>query len=93
MATKSLRSSKPADMSMNNNAAASSLASHPAHHHIWLVTGPAGCGKTMVASHLAESLNVPYVEGDEVSSHSFSSRGRVCTHTKERKERDETRED
>ncbi|KAM0332272.1 hypothetical protein ACHAQA_002548 [Verticillium albo-atrum] len=33
-------------------------------HHIWLVTGPAGCGKTTVAEHLATSLKVPYVEGD-----------------------------
>lgn len=72
MASKPLRSSKPVDMTMNNNnnnnnaAVASSLSSHPAHHHIWLVTGPAGCGKTMVASHLAEALNIPYVEGDEV---------------------------
>jgi len=34
------------------------------HHHIWLVTGPAGCGKSTVAEHLAKKLNVPYVEGD-----------------------------
>ncbi|CAK7198285.1 hypothetical protein SEUCBS139899_000945 [Sporothrix eucalyptigena] len=34
-------------------------------HHIWLVTGPAGCGKSTVAEHLAKSLNLPYVEGDE----------------------------
>ncbi|KJZ73540.1 hypothetical protein HIM_07096 [Hirsutella minnesotensis 3608] len=34
------------------------------HHHIWLVTGPAGCGKTTVAEHLAKALNMPYVEGD-----------------------------
>ncbi|KAL1891885.1 hypothetical protein Sste5346_007431 [Sporothrix stenoceras] len=33
--------------------------------HIWLVTGPAGCGKSTVALHLANSLNLPYVEGDE----------------------------
>lgn len=51
---------------MTNNVAASGLQLHPAHHHIWLVTGPAGCGKTMVASHLAQALNIPYVEGDEV---------------------------
>ncbi|KAI0400305.1 thermoresistant gluconokinase [Xylaria palmicola] len=33
-------------------------------HHIWLVTGPAGCGKTTVAEHLSKSLNLPYLEGD-----------------------------
>lgn len=32
--------------------------------HIWLVTGPAGCGKTTVAEYLAQSLGVPYIEGD-----------------------------
>ncbi|KAL4730072.1 hypothetical protein ACLX1H_002102 [Fusarium chlamydosporum] len=32
--------------------------------HIWLVTGPAGCGKTTVAGYLAESLGMPYIEGD-----------------------------
>ena len=40
--------------------------STPSHHHIWLVTGPAGCGKSTVAKHLSESLNLPYIEGDEV---------------------------
>jgi gluconokinase len=34
-------------------------------HHIWLVTGPAGCGKSTVAKYLADSLNLPYIEGDE----------------------------
>ncbi|KAM4059716.1 shikimate kinase domain-containing protein [Hirsutella rhossiliensis] len=34
------------------------------HHHIWLVTGPAGCGKTTVAEYLAKSLDMPYIEGD-----------------------------
>lgn len=34
------------------------------HHHIWLVTGPAGCGKTTVAEHLSKALNMPYLEGD-----------------------------
>ncbi|KAI1162385.1 thermoresistant gluconokinase [Nemania serpens] len=33
-------------------------------HHIWLVTGPAGCGKTTVAQYLSTALNIPYIEGD-----------------------------
>lgn len=37
----------------------------PKHHHIWLVTGPAGCGKSTIAQHLAKSLDLPYIEGDE----------------------------
>lgn len=34
--------------------------------HIWLVTGPAGCGKTTVAEYLSKKLSLPYVEGDDV---------------------------
>ncbi|KAI9797594.1 MAG: hypothetical protein M1833_005377 [Piccolia ochrophora] len=38
----------------------------PAYHrHIWIITGPAGCGKTTVAQHIADKLNLPYIEGDE----------------------------
>ncbi|KIW13124.1 hypothetical protein PV08_08311 [Exophiala spinifera] len=33
--------------------------------HIWIITGPAGCGKTTVAQHLAQELSLPYVEGDD----------------------------
>lgn len=40
----------------------------PDHYeHIFIVTGPAGCGKTTVAEHLAQLLNAPYIEGDDVS--------------------------
>ncbi|KAI9674784.1 MAG: hypothetical protein M1817_001688 [Caeruleum heppii] len=35
------------------------------HRHIWIITGPAGCGKSTVAQFLAESLQLPYIEGDE----------------------------
>lgn len=35
--------------------------------HIFLVTGPAGCGKTTVAQALAKELKAPYIEGDDVS--------------------------
>ncbi|KAM0287010.1 hypothetical protein ACHAQH_000695 [Verticillium albo-atrum] len=59
--------------SMSNQSSVPLKASKSSHvngnldtkyHHIWLVTGPAGCGKTTVAEHLASSLKVPYVEGD-----------------------------
>lgn len=35
--------------------------------HIWVVTGPAGCGKTTIALDLAKELQLPYIEGDDVS--------------------------
>lgn len=38
------------------------------HRHIWIITGPAGCGKTTVAQYLAKELSLPYIEGDDVSS-------------------------
>jgi len=34
------------------------------HKHIWLITGPAGCGKTSVAEHLHDTFGLPYLEGD-----------------------------
>jgi len=33
--------------------------------HIWIITGPAGCGKSSVAGFLAQHLNLPYIEGDD----------------------------
>ncbi|KAH6636665.1 P-loop containing nucleoside triphosphate hydrolase protein [Chaetomium tenue] len=45
---------------------ATSAAEAPAKdQHIWLVTGPAGCGKSTVAKHIADSLQLPFIEGDE----------------------------
>ncbi|KAH8179844.1 shikimate kinase domain-containing protein [Sarocladium implicatum] len=48
----------------NNTMAAATIPKTYNHHHIWLVTGPAGCGKTSVAEHLAGVLSMPYIEGD-----------------------------
>lgn len=42
------------------------------HKHIWVVTGPAGSGKTSVAQHLHDTLGFPYLEGDTVSPNSPS---------------------
>ena len=43
------------------------LASHH-HRHMWIITGPAGCGKSTVAQYVAKELSIPYIEGDDVSS-------------------------
>lgn len=43
------------------------LAQHH-HRHMWIITGPAGCGKSTVAQYLSRELAIPYVEGDDVSA-------------------------
>lgn len=43
-------------------------SSKPAQmQHIWVVTGPAGCGKSTVGNILRTELGVPFLEGDDVS--------------------------
>ncbi|USP74585.1 putative gluconokinase [Curvularia clavata] len=37
----------------------------PSHHHILIVTGPAGCGKSTIAKYLADRYGFDYIEGDE----------------------------
>ena len=37
------------------------------HRHMWIITGPAGCGKSTIAQYLAKELSIPYIEGDDVS--------------------------
>ncbi|KAK5691030.1 hypothetical protein LTR97_011681 [Elasticomyces elasticus] len=39
-------------------------SSRPQQKHIWVITGPAGCGKTSVAEYLHQQLQIPYLEGD-----------------------------
>ena len=34
---------------------------------MWIITGPAGCGKSSVAQYVAKELSIPYIEGDDVS--------------------------
>jgi gluconate kinase len=36
--------------------------------HIWVVTGPAGCGKSTVGRILQKELGLPFLEGDDVST-------------------------
>lgn len=39
----------------------------PLHvQHIWIVTGPAGCGKSTVGEGLRKELGLPFLEGDDV---------------------------
>ncbi|KAF2255728.1 hypothetical protein BU26DRAFT_512691 [Trematosphaeria pertusa] len=57
-----------------SNASSSAHAAKPAsnmtiphHHHILIVTGPAGCGKSTIAKFLASRYGFEYIEGDDVS--------------------------
>ena len=34
--------------------------------HMFVIMGPAGCGKSTVAQYLARELDVPMIEGDDV---------------------------
>ena len=54
---------------VHTNGVTPSVPQQPEVRHIWLVTGPAGCGKSTVAKFLATALEWPYIEGDEVCSH------------------------
>jgi gluconokinase len=60
MSTPPVENSSPA-------SATPSESHHDIHQtqHIWIITGPAGCGKSTVALHLASQLSLPYIEGDE----------------------------
>ncbi|KAH8788659.1 thermoresistant glucokinase family carbohydrate kinase [Diaporthe sp. PMI_573] len=63
--SKPVRHTKQADIAKSNNTMATYTRDQTKHHHIWLVTGPAGCGKSTVAKHIADSLGMSYIEGDD----------------------------
>ncbi|KAJ5779476.1 Shikimate kinase [Penicillium paradoxum] len=46
-----------------NGANGTSSKSHL--QHIWVVTGPAGCGKSTVGNVLRTELGIPFIEGDD----------------------------
>ena len=50
-----------------SDAASPHISTNGTYRHIWVVTGPAGCGKTTTALHLTKQLSLPYIEGDEVN--------------------------
>ncbi|KAF2661313.1 carbohydrate kinase [Lophiostoma macrostomum CBS 122681] len=57
--------SKPTSPSANAIANPALDMSTADHHHILIVTGPAGCGKSTVAKFLAERYGFTYIEGDD----------------------------
>lgn len=60
----------------------SSVFDSPHHRHMWIITGPAGCGKSTVAQYLAKELSLPYIEGDDVCIPSGAGivNGIACSH-------------
>jgi ATP-dependent protease Clp ATPase subunit len=59
----------PSTTSITNGISTSKSQPETKNSHIWLITGPAGCGKSTVAAYIAKAMNLPYIEGDEVSIH------------------------
>jgi 2-phosphoglycerate kinase len=64
---------------MSSSAAVLAQASSQEYHHIWLVAGPAGSGKTTVAEHIGAALGIPHLEGDLVRSNFTDARGTAAT--------------
>ncbi|KAK0936236.1 hypothetical protein LTR29_012156 [Friedmanniomyces endolithicus] len=56
----------PSEPNSQNDRIAPTSTPQPQHEikHIWVITGPAGCGKTSVAEYLHQQLQIPYLEGD-----------------------------
>lgn len=57
--------------SNSGSSAAPALDAHDSSQsiptqHIWIVTGPAGCGKSTVGQALRKELGVSFLEGDDV---------------------------
>ncbi|KAJ5374904.1 Shikimate kinase [Penicillium concentricum] len=54
------------DLAANGTNGVTSSPSKPAQmQHIWVVTGPAGCGKSTVGNVLRTELGIPFLEGDD----------------------------
>ncbi|EPE31581.1 P-loop containing nucleoside triphosphate hydrolase [Glarea lozoyensis ATCC 20868] len=55
----------PSTTGITNGTSTSKSQPETKHSHIWLITGPAGCGKSTVAAYIAKAMSLPYIEGDE----------------------------
>ncbi|KAJ5972182.1 Shikimate kinase [Penicillium vulpinum] len=54
------------NIAANGTNGVTSSTSKPAQmQHIWVVTGPAGCGKSTVGNVLRTELGIPFLEGDD----------------------------
>lgn len=73
MAQSTMPDHLPISTSSASNSLTNGVSRQPKtnHSHIWLITGPAGCGKSTVAQYVAKAMNLPYIEGDEVCTHQF----------------------
>ncbi|KAI9371463.1 P-loop containing nucleoside triphosphate hydrolase protein [Aspergillus egyptiacus] len=58
---------RAAALNGNHTSSTSSTMSVPPTNlqHIWVVTGPAGSGKSTVGKYLQQALGIPYLEGDD----------------------------
>ena len=62
------------DFAANSSYKQINSALEPSHHrHMWVITGPAGCGKSTIAQYAAKELSIPYIEGDDVSRGSYGA--------------------
>ena len=63
--------------SMPTSPASLEVQVKPQHRHMWIVTGPAGCGKSTVAAYLSQQLSIPYIEGDDVQQDPIADKNRT----------------
>lgn len=74
-------------VSSNTNIPASQQQMKPPSaseiQHIWVVTGPAGCGKSTVGRVIQEELQVPFLEGDDVSIFSRHTTNNIYIYQKQ----------
>lgn len=61
------------EMTSSITSIPASIPTRTGRKHVWIITGPAGCGKTSVANYLHTSCSLPYLEGDDVSPSSTQS--------------------